>query len=148
MSDPKQILAAAKRILLIDWPSTTMVRTLVANGFTVFSYSPDKYSEATVTADPPTDLDGVNVIPPKDGTEKGYLVFRRLNAAPGNIDIVCVYRPAEELPGIIERHVFPLGARTLWLHPPNKSADAARIAKEHGLDFVEGSDIAEVAAQL
>ena len=147
MNDPKQILANAKRILLIDWPSTALPRALIARGFTVFAHSPNKYSEASVVLDLPADAEGISDLPPKDETETGYLVFRRLDAPPDKIDIVNVYRPEEEMAGIIERHALPLGAKVLWLQPPNTSAMAASLAAANRLDFVEGIDISTVAIQ-
>jgi predicted CoA-binding protein len=148
MSDPKQILAAAKRILLVDWPDTSLPRILIGNGYSVFGASPNKYTEASVVADRPSDSDGVDIFAPKDETETGYLVFRKLDSPPTNIDIVNVFRPENELAGIIVRHVLPLGGRVLWLHPPNTSAVGADLAKANGLHFVEGIDIADVAQQV
>src|SRR5882724_5435528 len=137
MSDPKQILASAKRILLVDWPNTSLSRTLIGNGYSVFCASPNKYTEASVVADRPSDSDGVDIFPPKSETETGYLVFRRLDSPPTNIDIVNVFRPENELAGIVERQILPLGGKVLWLHPPNTSAIAADLAKANGLHFVE-----------
>jgi predicted CoA-binding protein len=147
MSDPKQILAAAKRILLVDWPGKSVPRTLIANGYSVFGASPGKYTEASVVADRPPESDDAYIFS-KDETETGYLVFRRLDSPPTDIDIVNVFRPENELAGIIERIVLPSGAKVLWLHPPNTSAIAGELAKANGLDFVQGVNIAEVAANL
>ena len=148
MSDPKQILAAATRILLVDWPSTSVPRTLIAAGFTVFGSSPSGYSEATVAVDRPPSGEGTSVFPPENESDGGYLVFRRLVGTPGHIDIANVYRPEEELQSIIEHHLLPLGVAVLWLQPPNTSEDASALARANGLAFVEGIDIADVARQL
>jgi hypothetical protein len=36
----------------------------------------------------------------------------------------------------------------LWLHPPGTSAKTAALARENGLAFVDGIDIAVVASAL
>jgi predicted CoA-binding protein len=61
---------------------------------------------------------------------------------------VNTYRPPEELSKIVTNHVLPLGAKALWLQPPNTSFEARRIATECGFAFVEGADIAEVARAI
>ncbi len=129
----KQILKAAKTILLVDWPSPGVPRALVDAGFTVYGYSPNRYSVAELI---------------DDGTGIKKMVFKKLDSHPDSVGIVNVFRPEEELKGIIENHVLPLGAKTLWLHPPVTSAWARNYAAEHGVAFVEGIDIAEIARTL
>src|SRR5689334_12316055 len=140
MNDPKQLLGSAKRILLVDWPSTTVPRALIAAGLQVFGSSPAGYSEADVVAHALVGSEGVSVFPPMDGSEAGYLRFRRLRGSPGRVDIVNVYRPDEELDGIVEHHVIPLAAAVLWVQPPNTSSRARDLAEKHNLVFVEGTD--------
>ena len=96
MSDPKQILSSAKSVLLVDWSSTTIPRTLVEAGFTVFTASPGRYSIVELVSDPP------------DGRD---LVFRRLTDRPSHVDIVNVYRPENEHEGIDANHEVPHGAK-------------------------------------
>jgi hypothetical protein len=146
--DPAQILEAAKSILLVDWPTTGVPRALVDAGFTVFGHSPSGYKQATIETDRPPHLGPRSVFPPKDAGETGFLVFRSLDAPPSSVDIVNVYRPAEEIAGIFASLVIPLGARALWLHPPVTSADGQRMAVQRGLHFVEGVDIVELAGRL
>jgi hypothetical protein len=145
MADPKSILERAQTILLVDWPSPAVPRALLAAGFTVFGYSPDRYSSLEVVADRPADVDANNVFPPRADGEAGFLVFRALKERPSQVDVVNVYRPPQEIPGIVAQHVLPMGAKALWLQAPNVSDQARRIATEHGLAYVEGIDIAEVA---
>jgi predicted CoA-binding protein len=125
----KQILENTKTILLVDWPNPEVPRSLIKAGFTVFGYSPDRYSAIELGDD-----------------EK--LIFRQLDNQPDSVDIVNVFRPEEEHAGIINGRVLPLKAKVLWLHPPVKSASTAALAAEHGLVFIEGIDIAEVARRL
>src|SRR6266542_4448243 len=139
ISNPAQILETAKTILLVDWPNQSVPRILLNAGFTVFGFSPGRYSLAEVVAEYPHDM---------NQKDRDYLVFRRLDARPESVDIVNVYRPEEELAEIIENNVLPLNAKTLWLQPPVTSAKAKSIAEEHGLVFVEGNDIAEIARSI
>jgi predicted CoA-binding protein len=144
MTDPSEILKRSKTVLLVDWPSPGVPRALLEAGFTVYGFSPHRYSAARLTPDRPDGVDAGSIFPPRDG-ERGYLVFRKLEGPPSSVDIVNTYRPPAELPGILSNHVLPLRARALWLQPPGASPEARRMAVEHGLAFVEGSDIAEVA---
>ena len=141
MSDPKQILRSAKSILLVDWASTTIPRTLVEAGFTVFCASPGRYSVVELVSKPPEGIDSNDIVPPTQN-ENRYLVFRRLNDRPSHVDIVNVYRPENEHEGIVANYVAPLGARVLWLQPSIGSGVARRLSLEHGVDLVEGVDIA------
>ncbi|SRR6266498_1914250 len=149
ISNPAQILETAKTILLVDWPNQSVPRILLNAGFTVFGFSPGRYSLAEVVAEYPHDMNQKDdVFAPKNENDRDYLVFRRLDARPESVDIVNVYRPEEELAEIIENNVLPLNAKTLWLQPPVTSAKAKSIAEEHGLVFVEGNDIAEIARSI
>jgi predicted CoA-binding protein len=147
MSDPNEILRSAQRILLVDWPNRGVPRTLVEAGFTVFCASPGRYSVVEVVPEPPEGVDPSDVFPPQEG-EHGYLVFHRLNDRPSSVDIVNVYRPEKEHAGIVANQVVPLGVKVLWLQPPVESGAARQLALDHGLDLVEGVDIAAAAFQL
>jgi predicted CoA-binding protein len=147
VSDPNEILRSAQRILLVDWTNRSVPRALVEAGFTVFRASPGRYSVVEIVSEPPEGLDATDVFPPLDG-ESGYLVFQKLNEAPPDVDIVNLYRPPEEHARIVANHVLPLGATVLWLQPPVDPITARQLAGRHGLDLVEGVDIAVQAAQL
>lgn len=121
----KEILGTARNILLIDWPNADVPGILLEEGFTVFCYSPGHYTRAE--------------------KEKGHLVFRELDSMPRAVDIVNVYRPEQEHEDIISKHVLPLGAKTLWLHPPIISQKTRSLTAKHGLTLVEGISISEVA---
>lgn len=143
-TNPKKILKAAKRILLVDWPTPAVPRALIDAGFTVFCFSPDSYSLAEVVPVYPNDVNQKNIFPPRNKNE-GYLVFRPLDGSPGFVDIVNIYRPEEDHAEIIVNHVLPLGAKVLWLQPPVTSVKTGSLAKQHDLIFIEGHDIAEIA---
>lgn len=52
------------------------------------------------------------------------------------IDIVEVFRPADEAPDIA-RQAVAIGAKVLWLQQGLASPEARRIAEEAGMDYVE-----------
>jgi len=144
-SDPEQILKSATNILLIDWPDQQVPRALLNAGFTVFGFSPNGYSMAKLVENLP---DGQHGFPPRNDTEKGYLVFQKTGTAPGFIDIINIYRPEAEHAGIIEKHALTLKAKTIWLHPPVTSVHTPIIAAQKGLGFIQNISITEAAATL
>ncbi len=143
--DPLQILRSVKKILLVDWPDPGVPRALLNAGLTVFGFSPGGYSLAKLVSEAPTDQ---NNFAPRNADETGYLIFEKLDSTPDDVDIVNVYRPEEEHAGIIEKHVLPLHAKALWLHPPVTSASTATVAAKKNLIFIEGVNIAEIATEL
>ena len=147
-TNPSEILRMVHRILLVDWPNTGVPRALLEAGIFVFGFSPDGYSSAELTAERPTEADVKKILPPENDGENGFLVFRKLEEPPSNIDAVAIYRPPAEIPDIMTRIVFPLQARILWLQPPVTSADARHLAAARGLVFIDEVDIAEAARQL
>jgi uncharacterized protein len=66
----------------------------------------------------------------------GERVYRSLGDLPERVDVVQVFRPAEEAPEIA-RQAVAIGARALWLQLGIKSDEARRIAGAAGLDYVE-----------
>jgi len=148
MTDPKQILQSSKTILLVDWPNTSVPRTLLEAGFIVFGYSPYHYSMAEIVLNLPKDIDANSIFPPKNETEKGYLVFRRLDNQPQSIDIVSVYRPAGELPAILSDLVLPLDAKVVWLQRPMASVEEKNMVEKYNLVFIEGDDMTVTARAL
>ncbi|MGH2794679.1 MAG: CoA-binding protein [Actinomycetota bacterium] len=80
---------------------------------------------------------GYRIIPvsPKGGEIFGEHVFAALKEIGEPVDVVDVFRPAEETPGIAVDAVA-LGAKVLWLQSGIESAEAERIAEEGGLSVV------------
>jgi len=148
MTEPERTLADATNILLVDWPSQDVPRALLESEFTVFGYSPHRYSTAELVESEPHDTEDKSVFPPRDDNDIGHLVFRPFEGKPESIDVVYAYRPDDELPGIIERHVKPLGASVLWLHPSANSEVGTRLGAEHDIVVVKGADIAAAARSL
>jgi len=75
----------------------------------------------------------------------GERVYRSLSDVPGKIDIVDVFRPAEDAPEIA-RQAVAVGAKALWLQLDIRSEEARRIAEAAGLDYVEDECTAVVSS--
>ena len=71
----------------------------------------------------------------------GERVYRILAEIPEHVDIVDVFRPAAEAPGVV-RQAAAIGAGAVWLQQDIVSAEAARIAAEAGMGYVEDRCIA------
>ena len=80
---------------------------------------------------------GYRVIPvnPKDTEILGERSYASLVDVPERIDIVDVFRRAEDTPGIADEAVT-LGAKALWLQTGIVSEEAAARAKKGGLVVV------------
>ena len=148
MTDPKHILETSRSILLVDWPNTSIPRSLLEAGFSVFGYSPHHYSRAEIVPDPPKNANSNGVFPPKNENEKGWLIFHRLDERPPDVDVVCIYRPANELQGIITDHVLPLRAKAVWLLRPGASTEEKTMVEKHNLIFIENDDILSIARSV
>src|SRR4051812_15248362 len=81
---------------------------------------------------------GWRVIPVNPHADEllGERVYRTLGHIPEPIEIVNVFRPAVEAPGIA-RQAVAVGAKALWLQLGIVSAEARRIAEGAGLHYVE-----------
>jgi len=147
-AEARQILESAKTILLVDWPNPDVPRALLQADFTVFSYSPNHYSQAKLAAEPPQEITPQNIFPPRNNNDKGYLIFQKIEDRPDLVDIVSIFRPDEELAGIISKHVLPMKGKAMWIQPPVSSTLAPDLAKSHGLTLIQDYDIAEIAREI
>jgi predicted CoA-binding protein len=86
---------------------------------------------------------GFTVIPVHPAADRilGQVAYRSLADIPLPVDLVNVFRPAHEAPGIAEQAVR-IGARAFWLQLGLRSDEARRIATGSGLDYVEDRCIA------
>ena len=125
---PSQILKNAKAILLVDWPDIGLPTALLNAGLEVYAYCPDQYSKAEVKG--------------------GQVIFNDLAGNPDRVDIANIFRPEDEHERIIEKIVLPLGAQTVWLHPPVRSKFKDELAAKYCVSFVEGVNIADVVTGL
>lgn len=82
-------------------------------------------------------LQGYRIVPvnPRGGEILGERAFPSLAAVDVPVDVVDVFRPAEEAPDIA-RQAVAVGAKVLWLQEGIVSEEAARIAGEGGLAVV------------
>jgi uncharacterized protein len=80
---------------------------------------------------------GYRIIPvnPRGGEILGEKVHEKLTDIDEPIDVVEVFRPSEETPGVAEDAVA-VGAKVLWLQEGISSDEADRIASQGGLKVV------------
>jgi predicted CoA-binding protein len=84
---------------------------------------------------------------PNETEVLGERAYASLADIPERIDVVDVFRRAEETPAIA-RDAVAIGARVLWLQEGIVSDEAARIATEGGLEVIMGVCIRHVRARL
>ncbi|WP_053948158.1 CoA-binding protein [Halolamina sediminis] len=86
---------------------------------------------------------GYRIVPINPYTDEilGERAYDSLADVEEEIDLVDVFRPSEETPGIvenvIERHEKRGDAGAVWLQLGIESDEAAELAEEAGLDFVQ-----------
>src|SRR5260221_14166282 len=83
---------------------------------------------------------GYRIIPvnPNETEVLGEKAYARLEDGPGPVDIVDVFRRAEEVPALAESAIG-IGAKVLWLQLGVENAEAAERALAAGLVVVEDS---------
>jgi hypothetical protein len=145
VTEPRAILAGAKAVLVLDWPSRAVPESLVKAGLSVSVKSGPGPADYTVW-----EMDGDDV------------TIRDLGRAPARADLVYFHRPLTELPAIITL-ATRLGAGALWHQsglapdgtrapdgcwvPEAESAAAHAQAAAAGLGYVDSAYIADVAGQ-
>ncbi len=92
---------------------------------------------------------GFRVIPvtPNEESVLGRKAYPSLAAIPGAVDVVDVFRRAEETPAIAEDAVR-IGAKVLWLQLGISNDEAARIASAAGLTVVMDKCIGQTVKRL
>ena len=92
---------------------------------------------------------GYRILPvnPKAHTLFGSPVYRTLLDVPRPLDVVDVFRPAEETPDIA-RDAVRIGAKVLWLQKGIHDDEAVRIAKDAGLTVVTDLCMGETFKRL
>jgi predicted CoA-binding protein len=136
----QNLLKSSSTILLIDWPNVQLPHALLKQGFEVYGRSPGGYSKAEFLSEVPSDGKAI----PIGDNEQGFIRFNRVERGPDRVDIIHIFRPAEELKELIEKVVGPHKAKVLWLQPPVTSDEARQLADERGIAFVEGIEIIDV----
>ncbi len=81
---------------------------------------------------------GKEIIPvnPNYQTVMGLKCYPSLEAVPGPIDVVDVFRRPEHCADVV-RQAVAAGAKGVWLQSGIVSEEAERIAAEAGIDFVQ-----------
>lgn len=81
--------------------------------------------------------EGYRIIPvnPRHEEVFGEQAYRSLLDIPEPVDVVEVFRPGAEAPGIAQQ-AAAIGAKVLWLQVGIVSDQAARIAADAGMTFV------------
>jgi len=85
---------------------------------------------------------GWRVIPVNPHAHKlfGERAYARLADIPVHVDIVDVFRPADEVPELVGE-AAAIGAGSVWLQLGLTSEEGCRSAREAGLDYVENTCI-------
>lgn len=80
---------------------------------------------------------GYRIVPvnPRRESVLGERSYPNLTDIPDTVDVVDVFRPAEEGPDIA-RQAAQIGARVIWFQPGTQSGEASRIAADAGLTVV------------
>ncbi len=118
MAEPREILERSRTVAVVgiarttDKPSGGVPAELQARGFRIVPVNP-KAEEIL-----------------------GERAYARLQDVAEPVDVVEVFRPADEAPEIA-RQAVAIGAKALWLQLGIVSDEARRIAEDAGLDFVQ-----------
>jgi predicted CoA-binding protein len=140
MTDGGAILAGARTILVIDWPTRDVPDTLARAGY-----------EVVVHGGPgPEDYTAYDVV-------DGEVVERRVGRPPAHADVVYTFRPLDELPEIVDM-AKQVGAGTVWVQSglsaagvkdpegcwlaPEDAAGARALLEGAGLAYVDQPYIA------
>lgn len=85
---------------------------------------------------------GYKIIPvnPNETEVLGEKSFARLEDVPGNVEIVDVFRRAEDVPPVVESAIR-VGAKVVWMQLGIENAEAAERARAAGLIVVEDACI-------
>jgi predicted CoA-binding protein len=89
----------------------------------------------------------IRPVNPRGGELLGEPVARSLAEVEGPVDVVDVFRPAEEAPGIA-REAIEAGAKVLWLQVGIESEEARQEAEAAGLTVVMDRCMGEAHAEL
>ncbi|MDP9371338.1 MAG: CoA-binding protein [Chloroflexota bacterium] len=118
MADPRAVLERARTVAVVgmstepETPARHVPLQLQAAGFRVIPVNPNAEEIA------------------------GERAYPRLTDVPEPVDVVEVFRPSKEAPGIA-RDAVAIGAKALWLQLGLRSDEARQIAESAGLDYVE-----------
>ncbi len=80
---------------------------------------------------------GFSVIPlnPKSDEILGEKVYRSLKEIPDSVEIVCLFRPSEQVPPFVE-DAIDIKAKVVWMQLGIANNEAAEKARSAGLEVV------------
>jgi uncharacterized protein len=80
---------------------------------------------------------GYHIIPVNPGETEilGEVCYPDLLSVPNKIDVVVIFRRAEDVPPIV-RQAITIGAGAVWMQPGIINEEAAALAREAGLKVV------------
>ncbi len=80
---------------------------------------------------------GYNVIPVNPTADEilGKKCYKNLREIPGNVDIVDVFRPSEDVPPIV-KDAIAKGVKVVWMQLGISNKEATREASEKGIRVV------------
>lgn len=80
---------------------------------------------------------GYKIFPVNPSTKEweGQACYASLGEIPEEIDVVDVFRPSGEAPGIVKAAIEK-GAKVVWLQEGIESQEAAELAKKAGIEIV------------
>jgi len=92
---------------------------------------------------------GYNVIPvnPMADEIEGRKSYHQLSEVPEPIEIVEVFRPAEEVPSIVDQAIGKK-VKVIWLQKGIVNDEAAEIAESHGIAFIQDACMYEEYRRL
>ena len=131
-------------------PSDEELKTLLTNAHTIAvvgaSGNPEKASYGIMQR---LQAVGYHVIPvnPREAEVLGEKAYPSLSDIPEPVDIVDVFRRAEDTPPIADEAV-KIGAKALWLQSGISNEDAAARAKAGGLTVVMNACVATAHSLL
>jgi predicted CoA-binding protein len=127
--DLRKLLSATRTIAIVgasskhDRPSHGVMKTLIGAGYHVIP------------------------ITPRESSVLGRTTYKSLSDVPERVDIVDVFRRAEDTPPIANEAV-KIGAKVLWLQLGISSEDAAARAEGGGLTVVMDKCIGQTVRRL
>jgi uncharacterized protein len=86
--------------------------------------------------------EGYRIIPvnPNETVVLGEKSYARLEDVPEKVDIVNIFRRAEEVPPVVESAVR-VGAKVVWMQSGIENEEAAEMARSAGLVVIEDACI-------
>ncbi len=77
------------------------------------------------------------VNPGADGDILGQTVYATVAEIPEPVDVVCVFRPSEAVPEVLEDVLERSDVKVFWMQQGITNASAAAKAEEHGMTVIQ-----------